>query len=659
MQKIYLWASKIILIMSLTACGGGGEGGDDPKPPTDPITPPTTNTAPSLTISKAQVELKEKTSETVSFVGKDSNGDSLSYLVDSNNIAVSAHIAGSAVIITANEVENDVAAIVKITVSDGKATAVKNISVKVLNDIVIVNNPPVLTLASTYTMSESSTGVVPFSATDPEGEPLSYSVKSSNSYVSASIVGNDVNLVSSAVNIDSMSTVEVSVTDGVNTVTKSFTVKVVESGDYTPFSLSWVDSENTSLYVAQAAQGRYKFNIQLGSVSLNSLNVNVKMTPDIASVVDLDSGEIVVSTKKDTLGKYSGVMTVSDGVNSQVLSFNIEVYNSNRSPFLDSDYTVFLNEGESKTISLSSAESLEPESVRIYEVQPFQIIDGDSSKFELTYDNTARTYTIKALAGSKLSGLLFYVFTTDSYGGWAGGIYEAYVRGSKTPLEVDLEEKLILAQKYVKQSQEIERLGDFVIDALEMKGVLSQKEAMVERLLISDSRYFSETLSTNKLNCMLSAVQKGFIENKTIQFENNGVFKTQEGYICNVGEVETFDHETATATTNFYENSVNYAIALNNIDKIKNTQDSEYHSVKGEDLVQRVNRLALLLSTTDSSFQLGDVVWNKMNDIGNGLYSRFVGTSTYGSYNNGVWTWNPEYKFLGVATQMANETVNY
>lgn len=659
MRKKYRLLSAVFFSVYLSACGGGGDESKDPVTP-PPITPPK-NTVPTLTISKVQVELAEKTSETISFIAKDSDGDSLSYLIESNNVAVvSAKVQDSMVIITANEVENDVTAIVKLTVSDGKDTAVKSISIKVMNDAVVVNTPPNLTLSTLdYAIPESSTGSVGFTAIDPDGDTLSFSVKSSNSVVVPSIVGNNVNLVSGEVNVDSMSIIEVSVTDGVNVVTQSFTVNVIESGNYVPFSLSWVDSENTSLYVAQAAQGRYKFNIQLGSVSLNSLNVNVKMTPDIASVVDLDSGEIVVSTNKDTLGKYSGVMTVSDGVNSQVLSFNIEVYNSNRSPFLDSDYTVFLNEGESKTISLSSAESLDPESVRIYEVQPFQILDGDSSKFELTYDNTARTYTIKALAGSKLSGLLFYVFTTDSYGGWAGGIYEAYVKGSKTPLEVDLEEKIILAQKYVKQSQEIERLGDFVIDALEMKGVLSQKEAMVERLLISDSRYFSATLSTNKLNCMLSAVQKGFVENKTIQFENNGVFKTQEGYICNVGEVETFDHETATATTNFYENSVNYAIALNNIDKIKNTQDSEYLSVQGEDLVQRVNRLALLLSKTDSSFQLGDVVWNRMNDIGNGLYSRFVGTSTYGSYNNGVWNWNPEYKFLGVATQMANETVNY
>lgn len=658
MRKKYRLLSAVFFSVYLSACGGGDESKDPVTPP--PITPPK-NTVPTLTISKVQVELAEKTSETISFIAKDSDGDSLSYLIESNNVAVvSAKVQDSMVIITANEVENDVTAIVKLTVSDGKDTAVKSISIKVINDAVVVNTPPNLTLSTLdYAIPESSTGSVGFTAIDPDGDTLSFSVKSSNSVVVPSIVGNNVNLVSGEVNVDSMSIIEVSVTDGVNVVSQSFTVNVIDSGNYAPFSLSWVDSENTSLYVAQAAQGRYKFNIQLGSVSLNSLNVNVKMTPDIASSINLDSGEIIVSTDKDTLGKYSGVMTVSDGVNSQVLSFNIEVYKSNRNPFLDTDYTVFLNEGESKTISLSSSNSLDPESVRIYEVQPFQIIDGDSSKFELTYDNTARTYTIKALAGSKLSGLLFYVFTTDSYGSWAGGIYEAYVKGSKTPLEVDLEEKLILAQKYVKQSQEIERLGDFVIDALEMKGVLSQKEAMVERLLISDSRYFSDTLSANKLNCMLSAVQKGFVENKTIQYENNGVFKYQEGYICNVGEVETFDHGTATATTNFYENSVNYAIALNNIDQIKNTQDSEYLYVQGENLVQRVNRLALLLSTTDSSFQLGDVVWNRMNDIGNGLYSRFVGTSTYGSYNNGVWTWNPEYKFLGVATQMANETVNY
>lgn len=669
MQKIYLWALKIILIMSLTACGGGGEGGDDPKPPTDPITPPTTNTAPSLTISKAQVELKEKTSETVSFVGKDSNGDSLSYLVDSNNIAVSAHIAGSAVIITANEVENDVAAIVKITVSDGKATAVKNISVKVLNDIVIVNNPPVLTLASTYTMSESSTGVVPFSATDPEGEPLSYSVKSSNSYVSASIVGNDVNLVSSAVNIDSMSTVEVSVTDGVNTVTKSFTVKVVESGDYVPFSLYWEDAINTNLYTAKGAQGKIKVNLQEGSVPLNLLTYTVNMTPSISATFDVDSGEVVISTSyKDETTVYSGIFTVSDGVTSQNLTFSMDLQNQTSNTLLDNDHDVFLEEGETKTFSLIASSSIDPSSLRIYELQPINIISGDYSKFNFTYDNNAKTYSLTALAGSKFSKLQLNILTTDDTGSVSGGVYTVYSKGAATALELDLEEKTVLALKYLKQSKEFEILGNFLIDALEMKGTdplysdnsMTREEAFSEKLLIADAQFFTATESSPELECILNATQRGFVINHTFKYiiDNGNIF-TQTGYICSYGDTEVFNDLNLNKKINFYEDMSNYTNALSVIDKIKSKESQKFEFVKGITITDRINSYAKRLHNIDPKFNLGYIDFSPINDLGNNVYSRFIGNPNYGSYVNNEWIWLPEYELLDFAATLANEITNW
>jgi hypothetical protein len=648
--------SAFILSVFLAACGGGDDSSSNK--PDDGNSG--TNNVPTLSLGQFSISLEEGQTSEISINGQDSDGDTLTYTATSSNSAVSVSVNSGSLTIRANEVESDLSAIITLTVSDGKSNTSKTVTVAVQDK---PNSIPTIALDETeITLPSNSTIEIEFTSVDADGDELSYAFSSTSPAISAAISGERLVITASDVEASTTATLTLTVSDGKDSVAIdiSVTVTVIK---YVAYSATWVES--SSLSVSQAAKARFPFKIELGSVKKEDISYSINMNVDtglsqnpISAIVEQDSSEVVVSPSNENQGDYTGVLIISDGVETQTLSFSLNVYYANRSPFIDVGRYIFLEEGETRTFDLSSNNSLDFDGLKIRENEPFEVWDGDASKLSFSYDNSAKTYSLTALAGSKFTKFRVRIYTTNSFGGWAGSAVEIYVKGATTPQELELEEKLVLAQKFVKQSQELERLSDFLIDGLVIQGVLSQQEALTQRLLIDDSRYFSENESTEYLNCMLDAVQTGFVTNYVYRGSYiNGERLSQYGYICNLGEEETFSNVTDKADSHFYSNATNYAIAISSIDHIRSVQETDYNTAGGENIIGRTNTLSQMLSDAIPSFNLGRVDWGDMNELSNGAYSRFVGNSAYGEYQGETWVWKPEYELLSLATSMANESV--
>ncbi|PKG74063.1 hypothetical protein CXF86_15370 [Shewanella sp. GutCb] len=466
------------------------------------------------------------------------------------------------------------------------------------------------------------------------------------------------------VEADEVATLTVKVTDGIDTASGFAVVTVFhveDEIDYVAYSASWLNADAANLSIAQGAVAIYDFDVELGSVEKDALTYTVELSgsdgADIPSFnVDAENNQVVIASTFNHLGDYTGVLTVTDGTTTVKLNFTLDVRWSFRSPFITNPRSVFLTEGETQTFDIVSANSSDPDSVVIDENSHFTVLEGDASKISFSYDNANKTYSLTALEGSTFETFNVLIYTTNSFEDLAGTVFMVYVKGASTAQELSLEEELILAQRYVTQSQELERLGDFLIDALEMTGTMSQEDAMENRLLLSDSRTFSETTSKETLGCMLSATQTGYVVNATyLSGYLDGEYTAQEGFICNLGETET-----KFADVNHYANDDNYAAALYNINHIKEVQENDFTIVNGQTTITIIENLTRQLKAAVPTFELGRVDLDPMLSLGNGLYSRFIGNSAYGSYDeNSVWIWKPEYKVLQLVVAMANKTISF
>jgi hypothetical protein len=121
----------------------------------------------------------------------------------------------------------------------------------------VASLPPVLSSISDITIGEDSTTVVFASATDPEGEPLTYSATADTSAIMFQ-VSNDTLTVKPLINWNGSSVVTVAVTNGYASAEQSFTLTVTAAPD-PPGAFAWTApaSENDSIVITSSNGGDY------------------------------------------------------------------------------------------------------------------------------------------------------------------------------------------------------------------------------------------------------------------------------------------------------------------------------------------------------------------------------------------------------------------
>ena len=190
------------------------------------------NRAPVLSVSSTvSVNAGESVSVTASATDADNDPLSFSWAADSA-LTVSGENSNT-LVITAPSVTADKQYTVAVSVSDGEASVSRNVTVNVVAPTTGENQAPVVAAIADKTVAEDASVDVAVSASDADGDALSYSwtVPAGLTLVGS---GADVSLQAGSVDADTSYVVSVSVSDGQTATAVSFNITVTDSGTTTP-----------------------------------------------------------------------------------------------------------------------------------------------------------------------------------------------------------------------------------------------------------------------------------------------------------------------------------------------------------------------------------------------------------------------------------------
>ena len=178
--------------------------------------------------------IKSGESVTINATASDRDNDPLSYLWSYDNALTVSGETTDSLQVTAPAVDVDTDYVVSIAVSDGIDTVSKSVTVRVLSDVVVINEPPVISPIADVMVDESQSTNIAVVATDANNDPLTYTW-TVPAGLTLSGLGSNVTLAAGNVDADTNYTVSVAVSDGIETVNASFVVAVknVTSGGNT------------------------------------------------------------------------------------------------------------------------------------------------------------------------------------------------------------------------------------------------------------------------------------------------------------------------------------------------------------------------------------------------------------------------------------------
>jgi hypothetical protein len=246
--------SIVFTSVFIASCGGGGGGGGSstPTPPTPP-TPPANN-APTFA-NVGTIGVAENTTAIGTVTATDADGDTLTYSVTGDDASAVTIGSGSGVLTfnTAPDFENPGSASgdnnysITVVASDGSATGSVGIVVSVTDVDESTNSAPVFTSPDAFSAAENQTAIGTVTATDTDGDSLSFTVSGSE----LEITSEGVLTFASAPDYETKSTytATVTVTDGTDTATQGITVTVTDVDENS-------NSTNaTDLFISEYAEG--------------------------------------------------------------------------------------------------------------------------------------------------------------------------------------------------------------------------------------------------------------------------------------------------------------------------------------------------------------------------------------------------------------------
>jgi hypothetical protein len=163
----------------LTSCGSDSS----------PTSTPAINGAPTITAgpNASPIAILDNATSTISAAATDPDGDSLTYAWSAANGTITG--SGPSVSYSPNTVAAQVVHTISLTVSDGNGGSVTGFVNVTVSPSASENSSPQITSgpsASTTTIMDSETCVISVSATDPDGDTLTYAWSAANGTVTGS-----------------------------------------------------------------------------------------------------------------------------------------------------------------------------------------------------------------------------------------------------------------------------------------------------------------------------------------------------------------------------------------------------------------------------------------------------------------------------------------
>ena len=308
------------------------------------------NDAPVLNLAST-IQAKENQTSVSSISPSDVDGDTLTLtLSGSDATSFSLTNVGVLSFISAPDYEVKKSYSITISATDGTLTVSKDITVAITN----VNDvAPVISSSASYSSAENQTTIGSVSASDVEGDTLTYSISGTELAISSTGVITFI----SAPDYETKSsyTATVTVSDGVNTASKALTVSVTNVNDIAPVITSSASSyalnENSTAVIAT---------ITASDAEGDSVVYSTSGTDASFFNIGSSSGVLTLKVAPDyeTKSSYSFNVVASDGVNNGSKAITLSIANLNdNSPSFTSSAAQSLIEGNTAVGTIAATDA--------------------------------------------------------------------------------------------------------------------------------------------------------------------------------------------------------------------------------------------------------------------------------------------------------------
>jgi hypothetical protein len=312
---------------------------------------PISNNAPTIS-SSATFSAAENQTAIGSVTATDVDGDSLTYSISGSEITISS--LGVLTFATAPDYESKNTYTATVTVSDGTDSVTQAITVTITDvDETVPNNAPTISSSATFSAAENQTAIGSVTATDVDGDSLTYSISGSEINISNS----GVLTFATAPDYESKNTytATVTVSDGTDSVTQAITVTITDVDETVPNNAPTISSSATF----SAAENQ----TAIGSVTATDVDGDSLTYSISGSEINIsNSGVLTFATAPDYESKntYTATVTVSDGTASttQDITVNVTDVNENVAPTITSSSTFTIAENQT---SVGSVTATDPE----------------------------------------------------------------------------------------------------------------------------------------------------------------------------------------------------------------------------------------------------------------------------------------------------------
>ena len=272
---------------------------------------PTYNNAPTIS-SSATFSIAENQIGFGSVTATDSDGDTLTYSISGSEINISS--SGVLTFASAPDYETKNSYSATVTVSDGTDSVAQNITVNVIDvDEAIPNQAPSISSSVSFSAAENQTAIGSVTATDSDGDTLTYSISGSEINISSS----GVLTFASAPDYETKNSYSATVTvsDGTLPTTQDITVSITNVNEAPVFSSSVTFSANEN-------------QTSIGSVSASDADGDSLTYSISGSEINISSSGVLTFASApdyETKNSYTATVTVSDGTNSATQGITVNI----------------------------------------------------------------------------------------------------------------------------------------------------------------------------------------------------------------------------------------------------------------------------------------------------------------------------------------------
>ncbi len=342
--------------------------GEDSDSETITVTVTPVNDTPVLAGVGNQT-VNEESSTSLTLSATDVDGDSLTYQLDSATAALGVSLSGTSLSIDP-ATDFTGAGSVTVSVSDGSLSDSETFTVTVNN----INDAPVLSAVFDLTIPEDTSTTVALTATDIDGDSLTYSITSSSAELNATVSGNTVSLAPDS-DYSGTGNVSVQVSDGVLTDSDTFAVTVSGTNDAPVLASVGAQSLNEDATLS--------FSLSATDADGDSLTYSIT-SADTELGASISGNSVTLTPTANYFGSGNLTVSVSDGNLTDSETISVTVNNLNDAPSINSISDKTLAWDSSRNISLSGSD-----------------VDGDSLTFSAVSADTG--VATVAISGSTLT----------------------------------------------------------------------------------------------------------------------------------------------------------------------------------------------------------------------------------------------------------------